>query len=259
MKLSIITINYNNHVGLENTIKSVKSQSCHEFEYIIVDGDSTDGSKDILFKYSMEMPIKYKSEKDRGIYNAMNKAVLMSSGDYCIFMNSGDIFHDKNSVKNALTYLDSDYDILSGIGVVGGKDWMPVHEDGLSLSFFLKDSMNHQGTFIKRVLLLEHPYREDLKISSDTEFFFYSLIIKSVRYMNIPVYINISEPPGASSQLDLSLGERYSAIQDYLPPRMSYDVEFLIKHHNPVIKGIGNIMYNKLLRRVFHFFKYVLK
>ena len=98
MRLSIITVNFNNPEGLERTIVSVLSQNCLDFEYIIVDGASTKGDIDIIRKYDNGF-IRWISEKDTGIYNAMNKGVRMATGDYCLFMNSGDELYSSTTVS----------------------------------------------------------------------------------------------------------------------------------------------------------------
>ena len=89
MLFSIITINYNNAEGLEGTIQSVVSQQFIDYEYIVVDGNSTDDSLDLLKKYSSYITF-YISEPDKGVYDALNKGVQVAKGDYIIFMNSGD-------------------------------------------------------------------------------------------------------------------------------------------------------------------------
>ena len=99
MLFSIITINYNNSEGLRQTIDSVVSQTYHEYEYIVIDGGSTDGSVDIIGFFSDKVDY-WVSEKDRGIYHAMNKGVAQAHGDYCIFMNSGDSFYNLKSADN---------------------------------------------------------------------------------------------------------------------------------------------------------------
>lgn len=100
--ISIITINYNNAEGLRRTIQSVVSQACRaDFEYIVIDGASTDGSRDILDQYSDQIDVLI-SEPDSGIYNAMNKGVKNSSGTYCLFLNSGDWLHDQTVIKDVL-------------------------------------------------------------------------------------------------------------------------------------------------------------
>lgn len=92
-KLSIITVNLNNKDGLQKTIESVISQTCKDFEWIIIDGGSVDGSKDIIEKYSKEIDY-WVSESDQGIYHAMNKGILRSHGEYLLFLNSGDYLFD---------------------------------------------------------------------------------------------------------------------------------------------------------------------
>ena len=89
MKLSIVTINYNDAIGLERTIQSVITQTFKDFEYIIIDGNSTDGSKEIIKKYSEKIQVAI-SEPDTGIYNAMNKGAALAKGEYLLFLNSGD-------------------------------------------------------------------------------------------------------------------------------------------------------------------------
>ena len=99
MKYSIITINYNNKDGLEKTILSVINQTCQDFEYIIIDGGSTDGSVDVIKKYADRIDY-WVSEPDKGIYNAMNKGIIKAKGEYLNFMNSGDCFYDNEVLSN---------------------------------------------------------------------------------------------------------------------------------------------------------------
>ena len=94
MKLSIITINYNNCDGLQKTIDSVIAQTWRDFEWIVIDGGSTDGSKELLEQYKEHFSY-WCSEPDKGIYNAMNKGIAKANGDYLNFMNSGDAFYEK--------------------------------------------------------------------------------------------------------------------------------------------------------------------
>ncbi|MEP7170167.1 MAG: glycosyltransferase, partial [Bacteroidota bacterium] len=100
---SIITVNLNNAAGLKKTIESVVTQTFNDVEYIIIDGASTDGSKEVIKNY--ETKISYwVSEKDTGIYNAMNKAIKKAKAEYCLFLNSGDSLTNKkvlNDVSNS--------------------------------------------------------------------------------------------------------------------------------------------------------------
>src|SRR5574344_2490955 len=112
MKLSIITINYNNAEGLEKTIKSVINQTFTDYEYIIIDGGSTDGSTDIIKKYRENIDY-WVSESDKGIYKAMNKGITYTHGEYLNFMNSGDCFHS-STVLNEVARNFNNTDIIIG-------------------------------------------------------------------------------------------------------------------------------------------------
>ena len=102
MKLSIITINYNNKNGLQKTIDSVISQTFKDFEWIIIDGGSTDGSKELIEKYSQHITY-WVSEPDKGIYNAMNKGIKVAKGEYLFFLNSGDYLVQPNTINQIFT------------------------------------------------------------------------------------------------------------------------------------------------------------
>ena len=110
MILSIITINYNNAQGLGKTLNSVLTQTNTQFEHVIVDGASTDNSVEIIQHYEKDaaargIKVVWVSEKDKGIYNAMNKGIKMASGEYCQFLNSGDILSCDEVVQVMYNYL----------------------------------------------------------------------------------------------------------------------------------------------------------
>ena len=112
-KLSIITINYNNAQGLERTIKSVACQYCKsDIEYIVVDGGSTDGSLEVIKKLEREIDY-YISEPDKGIYNAMNKGIKFSHGEFCLFLNSGDCLLSSTSISQVFPLIPRNIDIFS--------------------------------------------------------------------------------------------------------------------------------------------------
>ena len=113
--ISVITINYNNHAGLLKTIDSVVNQTYNNFEYIIIDGGSTDGSVDVIYKYADRIDY-WVSEPDKGIYNAMNKGIDVAKGEYCIFLNSGDSFCDYQTLSLSLPFLDGTDVVADSIG-----------------------------------------------------------------------------------------------------------------------------------------------
>jgi len=172
MKLSIITVNLNNREGLQRTIDSVVSQTFHDFEWIVIDGGSTDGSKELIEQYADHFAY-WVSEPDKGIYNAMNKGIRVAKGDYLQFLNSGDCLKDSTTLSDVFSDFP-DGDIIYGDCAVRISDTEleEIHYKSVfSLKIFLDGSINHQSTFIKRVLLNEEPYDETLRIVSDRKFF----------------------------------------------------------------------------------------
>ena len=103
--ISIITVNFNDKIGLERTLESVFSQNFRNFEYLVIDGGSNDGSKDLLEKNSEKINY-WVSEPDKGIYNAMNKGISFAKGEYLIFLNSGDHLKNENSLEIAQKSID---------------------------------------------------------------------------------------------------------------------------------------------------------
>lgn len=251
MRISVVTINYNNVKGLKRTLDSVNAQTCDDYELVIVDGGSNDGSKAIIEEYAVNHPnVTWISEPDKGIYNAMNKGVRMSSGEYCIFMNSGDSFYDCKVLETSMEYLDSDTSIIVGSAVVGGFLYNAPEEKELSLSFFIKESLCHQSAFIKKTLLLQIPYNESRKIAGDSEFFANALIIKGASYISIPICVSRYENAGASANIDASFKERLIAIKELLPFRMDYDVDFIYKYHNIFVLKIGSFFYRDFFKKI---------
>lgn len=104
MKISVITVCYNSIKTLENTIQSVKNQTYKDIEYIIVDGGSTDGTLDIITKYS-DIVDKWISGNDNGLYDAMNKGIELSTAEYIGILNSDDTFYCNNTIENIADFL----------------------------------------------------------------------------------------------------------------------------------------------------------
>ncbi len=226
MKYSVITINFNNRDGLRQTIESVISQTYNDFEYIVIDGGSTDGSVDIVQKY--EKSISYwVSEKDRGIYHAMNKGVAQAHGDYCIFMNSGDCFYNSKVLAGFFQECDRN-DIVIGQVVSNDREkvlFAPPSRD-LSFYYLYSGTMPHQGSFIKTDLLRKYPYDESLNIVSDWKFFVQAVVFDncSVKYVNQVVAI-FDEKGISTSNPELMWQEKEQVLRSMFPPRVLADYQ----------------------------------
>lgn len=227
MKYSIITINYNNALGLERTIISVVSQKYQGYEFIIIDGGSTDGSLDVIEKYSDKIDF-WVSESDKGIYHAMNKGSYHANGDYCIFMNSGDCFYDGNVLDDFLAFLDKE-DILVGKVSVDENNSIisPPPPDGeLTLYHLYSGAIPHQGSFIKKELLKKYPYDENLKISSDWKFFIQTLILDNCSVRFLDIFVARYDLNGVSSFNPVLMRmEKDVVLAQLFPPRVIADYQ----------------------------------
>lgn len=221
MRYSVITINYNNKEGLIRTIKSVINQTNSKYEYIIIDGGSTDGSVDVIKQHASEISY-WISEKDNGIYHAMNKGVAQAHGDYLIFMNSGDCFHSQNVLDNVVKYEE---DI-----VCGQVSTFPSghHKDTITLVDLMRMSLPHQAMFIKRDLLIRHPYDEKYKILSDWKFCIEALVFDNCSFRNLEIVIADYESGGISTNSNgLLPKERQLILNELFPPRIIADYQRL--------------------------------
>jgi len=225
MKLSIITINFNNASGLKCTFESVIHQTSSDYEYIVIDGGSSDGSVDVIKQY--ESKIHYwVSEPDNGIYNAMNKGVSKANSDYCIFMNSGDCFADDRVLEDVLK-IGLTTDVVTG-GVVFGPDNTFYGPKRVTLKHFFTKSLAHQASFIKTSVLREIPYDENLKIVSDWKFFIDAIVINKHSYSPVNRLIAINEPAGRGSDKRLSEYEHNLVLHSILPECAFEDYDVLI-------------------------------
>lgn len=253
MLFTVITINYNNKSGLRRTIESVIGQTFREFEFVVIDGDSNDGSVDIIKEYENHITY-WVSEKDRGIYHAMNKGVQVANGDYCIFINSGDCFYSNMVLEKIYKYI-TETDILVGKVAIDEKGNVisppPVGE--LTLYHLFSGAIPHQGAFIRTELLRKYPYDENLKISSDWKFFVQSMIFDncSVRFIN--EYIARYDLNGISStNPERMREEKEKVLCELFPDRVLMDYrkmkasECLTQGLTPKLRicyGIDRILY----------------
>jgi glycosyltransferase involved in cell wall biosynthesis len=203
--LSIITVNLNDKEGLEKTISSVVAQTFCNYEFIVIDGGSSDGSAEIIKKFSEKITFSV-SEKDNGPYDAMNKGIAKASGDFCLFLNSGDIFCDSHVLKNIFSR-DFSEDIIYGNMMFDGGNAIRVPglmPDKISVHQMLTDTLWHPVSFIRRSLFQKFGmYNIEYKIVADYEFFFRTIIMNGVLTKHIPLFISVFKNfNGLSSTID---------------------------------------------------------
>jgi glycosyltransferase involved in cell wall biosynthesis len=193
MKLSIITINKDNALGLERTCQSVVCQTFDDFEWIVIDGASSDNSIDIIKKYEKKITY-WISESDTGVFNAMNKGIRQVKGDYCLFLNSGDWLYSLDSLSKAFDIIKNSEeadvyysDCMLNINAIQKKSKEFSIDD-----FYLLSAINHQNAFIKRSLFYEHEfYDEKNRTSSDAIFFLKEYFLYHSRFIYINTIISV--------------------------------------------------------------------
>jgi glycosyltransferase involved in cell wall biosynthesis len=226
-KLSIITINYNDAIGLEKTILSVLNQSYSDFEYIVIDGNSTDGSKEVILKYQDQLTY-WVSEPDKGIYNAMNKGINVATGDFLLFMNGGDVLVDDATIlKGCAEKLVEDivaFDcFLEKDNVITGRR---THIENPTLFYVYKKGFKHQSTFIKRSLFKKVGlYDESYKIAGDHELWIRSFLEPSTTSKSYTIPIAIFQLNGISQTS--TWGQEYQRIEKELLPNLMTDFRLL--------------------------------
>ncbi|QMU27563.1 glycosyltransferase family 2 protein [Adhaeribacter radiodurans] len=195
IKISIITINYNNVIGLEETIKSVVGQTYTNIEYIIIDGGSSDGSVNII-KENKNHIYYWVSEPDNGIYHAMNKGLAKANGDFLIFLNSGDYLCSNNIIQICYEFIIKfpGNDIYYGDMIVindinSSESRIHKHPNKITLKFLKDNNINHQASLISLSLFKEFgPYLERYKLASDFWFFLKAILKnKNFKHIDFPI------------------------------------------------------------------------
>jgi len=247
MKISIITINLNNLRGLKRTMESIVSQTSKDYEWIVIDGGSTDGSKELI-EQNAEHITYWESESDRGIYHAMNKGIAKATCDYLLFLNSGDCFADTEIIKE-FTSTEHFSDFVVGTGKDAKKPFTREEElERLCVSAF-----PHQSTFIRRSVFQDYGlYREDKQIVSDWWLTVCALIKGNASIEYFPDSVAILETNGISQlNRDRLYAERLELLEenDYFFLLMDFYTK-----NNSIIKALRQNRFVFFLFRIYFFF-----
>ena len=243
MKLSIITVNLNNAEGLRKTLDSVFIQTFRDYEHIIIDGASTDGSIEIIKQYaekaqSSELRVQssefiahssvyWLSEPDKGVYNATNKGILRAKGEYCLFLNSGDYFVNGN-VLDKVFAIPFTEDVVYGFlgGAKNGEIEMMTSPKEVTLRTFVEGTIHHTGNaFIRRDAFDRWGlYDENLKIASDRKWFLKAIGLDVATTRYIDVMTSVFDCNGISStQKTLNDLEKKQMFEELIPRRILAD------------------------------------
>lgn len=258
MKLSIITITYNNLAGLRKTAESVLAQTVADFEWIIVDGASTDGTKEYLdtikgnsvfesantadnLQICQFTNLQIISEPDTGIYNAMNKGIRLAQGEYIQILNAGDCLAAADVTERMLTVLAErtahekrPLDILYGNMLKVNAEGKLIGKSGYteySLRQFYSSTLNHDCAYIRRALFNDDQYGlydENLRIVSDWKWYLQAIGLGNVRPVYVDIDVTLFDGGGISeTNLTLRNQERRHVLEEVLPPAVLWDYD----HH----------------------------
>lgn len=254
MTLSIVTINYNNLEGLRRTIDSILCQTWHDYEWIIIDGGSTDGSKELIEETANKLaasdfnPLSYWcSEPDKGIFNALNKGAQKAIGQYVNFLNSGDVYTGADVLEKVFRDKLYECDVIYG-------DWQDIAKgellniwssgSPLTLKQELIQCTCHQALFIYTDGLKKDPYDESYKMMADWCKNI-SWLMQGKKFVYVPVVICYYDLTGVSSQFDSEtyLKEKNRMIAELFPSS-------LMPYYNYLLKGqdlIANMVTKEII------------
>ena len=253
-KLSIITVNLNNAKGLQKTIESVVNQTFTDLEYIIIDGGSKDGSKEIIEKYADKITY-WVSEPDKGIYNGMNKGIKVAKGEYCQFLNSGDWLIDDKILEQVFVDFP-DKDVVYGNIMVDNNNLVKPYSK-ITLRKLMDSYIPHPASFIKKTIFLNSGfYDEKYKIAADWDFFLKNIILNNYNYKHIDIVIANFQSGGISSSIKTEdekikiLEELFPNIyQDYIKMKKT-EIELQVYKRSRIIRFIKKIQDSKLYKRI---------
>ncbi len=222
IKLSIITINLNNLPGLVRTFESVISQTYPCIEYIIIDGASSDGSKEFIEAKSDKLA-KFISEPDRGIYNAMNKGLQYATGEFILCLNSGDYLYSNDTISNAVKSVNENSDLVAFdlLYKTGNLYELKKNPKSVSVSYFTKHVLYHPGVFVSRKVHERYGYYdESMRIAADWAFFLKIAGLNKCNYQYVSIKLSVFCTDGVSSNLiniDLQTQERERFLSGLVP------------------------------------------
>ncbi len=235
MKLSIITINRNNATGLEKTLQSVATQTFQEFEYIVIDGVSTDDSIDVIKAHESDFAhLKWVSESDSGIYNAMNKGIRMASGDYIQILNSADCLASEKVTERMLVALEKacNPSILYGNMVKCFPDGHRMVDKSfagqeITMLGMYTGTLNHDPAYIRRDLFEKYGlYDENLKIVSDWKWYLQAIVLGDEKPKYVDINVTLFDMTGISeTNEELNQTERKQVLKQSFPEAILKDYE----------------------------------
>ena len=229
-KYSIIVVTYNNAGGLQRTLQSINQLNYTSMEVIVIDGLSQDNTKDVVSTYK-DIITTFVSEKDTGIYNAMNKGIKLVSGDYVVFMNAGDAFADKEVLNKVNNYGG---EIILGGETYGGKT--RLMKEKMTLYDILSTGINHQAVYYRREIIQRYGFDESYKLTADLKSVIEPMVKDRVSVSFVPDILAICEGGGKSKACWRdTLAENKRIIDEVIDPFYRDDYSRFARINNDII------------------------
>lgn len=202
-RITVITISYNDLEGLRATVNSVLNQDFGDIQYIVIDGESDDGSKDFLNEKGDHIDY-WVSEPDQGIYDAMNKGIDHAKGEYILFLNAGDCLFSTTTISEFIKENPTEDIVYGNTWCIkeNGEEFFKEMPDQLLGFNMLERTLNHQSTFLKSSLFANSRYDLSYKMLADWAFYNMHLLKHKASYRHIPVTIARYDMSGFSSKLE---------------------------------------------------------
>lgn len=231
-KVTIVTVTLNDADNLRKTIESVGSQSYQNREHIVIDGRSVDGTRELLTKYNNVID-EWISEPDEGIFHAMNKGAERATGDWIIFLNSGDLFFNDHVLEDVYSEtIQANIDAIYGNTVYsyGGKEYKEFRKAGELLHFWKGLMTSHQSFFLRKKSMGRRRFDLQYKVAADF-YFLYALYMNQRLFLHIPVYVSIVDTTGVSNNEEIirSVFEHWRVIHKYHRNKLYYHTYYLFR------------------------------
>ncbi|GAB3693521.1 hypothetical protein GCM10027592_13470 [Spirosoma flavus] len=227
-KLSIITINWNNANGLRQTLESVTSQLTSDCEYIVIDGNSDDGSQDVIREYT-SLITYWQSEPKAGIYADMNKGIAQATGDYCLFLNASDWLVSGILPEAVSECTGEDVIYFNTYLSYDNNRFEPLsYSPTLTMRNFFKSTIGHQSTLIKRSLFDRFGmYDETLRLHADYAFWLKSIILENATCKYVNKFLSYYDMGGQTANANpYTLQEVSAVLSQSLPKRVLDDYDY---------------------------------
>ncbi len=234
-KVTIVTVVYNGEQEIEDTIKSIVEQTYKNIEYIVIDGASNDNTVSIIKRYDDKIDY-WVSEKDNGIYDAMNKAIDLATGDWINFMNAGDTFASHDILEKVFTQNDvSDYDVIYGNNYYKGDNFLKK-QIARNLNILYKGmAFNHQSSFIKLSIIKKYKFDPIWRIQCEYDLFM-KLYLNNYKFKHVNEVVAIYRDGGFSEQNTVERTiERWLINLRY--KTLNIDVDTINRHYHSLLNS----------------------